>query len=103
MDSSNSRLCRNGINILWGLSLLPHLAFVALLNSLGRSKYGRSYDGTHTEVEDTPPFDDVGNVPFGMARSGVVHATSGPDESTGGTCQCSDGGHDRCICGLDGT
>ena len=68
MDSSNSKLCRNGINILWGLSLLPHLAFVALLNSLGRSKHGRSHYGAHPEVEDTPPFDDAGNVDFSMAR-----------------------------------
>ena len=26
-------------------------------------------------MEDTPPFDDVGNVDFSMARGGVVHGT----------------------------
>ena len=103
MVSHNSKLCQNGINILWGLSLLPHLAFVALLNSLGRSKHGRSYYGAHTEVEDTPPFDDVGDVPFGMARGGVVHATAGPDKSTGCTCKRGDGGDDGSVRSVDGT
>ena len=103
MDSSNSKLCRNGINILWGLSLLPHLAFVALLNSLGRSKHGRSHYGAHSEVEDTPPFDDAGNVDFSMARGGVVHGTGGPDESTGCTCKCGDGGDDGSVRSVDGT
>ena len=103
MDSSNSKLCRNGINILWGLSLLPHLAFVALLNSLGKSKHGRSYYGAHPEVEDTPPLDDAGDVDLGMARGGVVHGTTGPDKSTGSTCKCGDGNFGRCLCGLDGT
>ena len=103
MDSSNSKLCRNGINILWGLSLLPHLAFVQLLNSLGRSKHGRSYDGAHTEVEDTPPFDDAGDVDLGMARSGVVHGAVGPDKPTGCTCKCGDGGDDGSVRSVDGT
>ena len=29
-------------------------------------------------MEDTPPFDDAGNVDFSMARGGVVHGTAGP-------------------------
>ena len=62
----NSKLCQNGINILWGLSLLPHLAFVQLLSSLERNRRGRTYYGKNAEVEDTPPFDDVGNVDFSM-------------------------------------
>ncbi len=41
MVSHNSKLCQNGINTLWALSLLPHLVFVALLNSLEKSKRGR--------------------------------------------------------------
>jgi hypothetical protein len=40
MDSNNSKLCRSGINTLWALSLLPHLAFVVLLSSLERSRHG---------------------------------------------------------------
>ncbi len=103
MDSINARLCRNGINILWGLSLLPHLAFVALLSSLGRSKHGRSHYGAHPEVEDTPPFDDAGDVDFGMARSRVVHGAVGPDKSTGCTCKCGDGGDDGSVRSVDGT
>ena len=103
MDSHNSKLCRNGINILWGLSLLPHLAFVALLNSLGKGKHGRSYYGENTPVEDTPPFDDVGDVDLSVARSGVVHGTTRPVKSTGSTCKCGDGNTGGCVCGLDGT
>ena len=103
MVSHNSKLCQNGINILWGLSLLPHLAFVQLLSSLERNRRGRTYYGKNTEVEDTPPFDDVGNVDFGMAGSGVVYDTARPDEPTGCTCKCCNGRNDRCLCCMDGT
>ena len=54
-------------------------------------------------MEDTPPFDDAGNVDFSMARSGVVHGTSGPDKSTGCTCKCGDGGDDGSVRSVDGT
>ena len=54
-------------------------------------------------MEDTPPFDDAGNVDFSMARGGVVHGTDGPNKSTGRTCKCGDGIDDRCLCGMDGT
>ncbi len=54
-------------------------------------------------MEDTPPFDDAGNVDLGMARGGMVHGTAGPDKSTGSTCECGDGNAGRCVCGLDGT
>ena len=102
MDFRNSKLCRNGINILWGLSLLPHLAFVALLSSLEKGKHGRSNYGKNIEVEDTPPFDDAGDVDLSVARSGVVHGDTGPNKPTGGACQCGDGSNDRCVCGVDG-
>jgi hypothetical protein len=78
------------------------LAFVALLSSLEKGKHGRSHYGKNTTVEDTPPFDDVGDVDLSVARSGVVHGTTGPDKSTGSACQCGDGSHDRCVCGVDG-
>ena len=103
MDSHNSKLCRNGINILWGLSLLPHLAFVALLSSLERGKHGRSHYGKNTTVEDTPPFDDAGDVDISVARSGVVHGNTRPDKSTGSTCKCGDGGDDGSGRRVDGT
>ena len=54
-------------------------------------------------MEDTPPFDDAGNVDLGMARSGVVHGTGGPDKSTGCTCKCGDGGDDGSVRSVDGT
>ena len=103
MVSHNSKLCQNGINILWGLSLLPHLAFVQLLSFSERSRRGRTYYGKNAEVEDTPPFDDVGNVDFSMARGGVVHATARPDKPTGCTCECCNRRNDRGIRSMDGT
>ena len=53
-------------------------------------------------VEDTPPFDDVGDVDLSVARSGVVHGTTRPVKSTGSTCKCGDGNTGGCVCGLDG-
>ena len=103
MALHNSKLCQNGINILWGLSLLPHLVFVQLLSSLERNRRGRTYYGKNAEVEDTPPFDDVGNVDFSMARSGMVYGTARPDEPTGCTCECCNRRNDRGIRGMDGT
>jgi len=55
MGLHNSKLCQNGINILWGLSLLPHLGFVVLLSSLERSNRGRRQN---FGMEDTPTSDD---------------------------------------------
>ena len=83
--------------------MLPHLAFVQLLSSLERNRRGRTYYGKNAEVEDTPPFDDVGNVDFSMARGGVVHATARPDEPTGCTCECCNRRNDRGIRSMDGT
>ena len=83
--------------------MLPHLAFVQLLSFSERNRRGRTYYGKNAEVEDTPPFDDVGNVDFSMARGGVVHGAAGPDKSTGSTCKCGDGNAGRCLCGVDGT
>ncbi len=103
MASHNSKLCQNGINILWGLSLLPHLVFVQLLSFSERNRRGRTYYGKNAEVEDTPPFDDAGNVDISVARSGVVHGTTRPDKSTGSTCKCGDGNDDGSVRGMDGT
>ena len=95
--SHNSKLCQNGINILWGLSLLPHLGFVALLNSLVKNN-GIPKD---TGVEINPPTDDVNDVGVGMESGRVVHDTTRPNKSTSGSSECTHGGHDRCICGMD--
>ena len=43
-----------------------------------RNRRGRTYYGKNAEVEDTPPFDDVGNVDFSMARSGMVYVLPDP-------------------------
>ena len=63
---------------------------------------GRSNDGKNVEVEDTSPSDDVWDVAVGLAGSGVVYDAARPNKSTSSTGECSHGGHDRCICGMDG-
>ena len=70
-------------------------------SSLERSKHGRSNDGAVPQVENTTPLDDDYDVNIRLAGSGVVYDTARPDKSTSGTSECSHGGHDRCICGMD--
>jgi len=65
-----------------------------------RINRGRSNDGKTTQVEDTAPLDDDYDVNIRLAGSGVVHAPARPNKRTGGTGECSHGGHDRCICGM---
>ena len=77
--------------------MLPHLGFVALLNSLVKNN-GIPKD---TGVEINPPTDDVNDVGVGMESGRVVHDTARPNKSTSGSSECSHGGHDRCICGMD--
>jgi hypothetical protein len=67
-----------------------------------RKHSGRSNDGKNTQVEDTAPFDDVYDVAIGLAGSGVVYDSTFPQPRTSSTSECSHGGHDRCICGMDG-
>ena len=69
-------------------------------SSLERSKHGRSNDGAVPQMENTTPLDDDYDVNIRLAGSGVVHAPARSDKRTGGTSECSHGGHDRCICGL---
>ena len=52
-------------------------------------------------MENTTTPDDVNDVNIGMESSGVVYDAARPDKSTSGTSECSHGGHDRCICGMD--
>ena len=54
-----------------------------------------------TRVETNSTADDVNDVNIRMASSGVVYDTARPDKSTSGIGECSHGGHDRCICGMD--
>ena len=66
-----------------------------------RKNRGRSNYGKIVEVEDTTTSDDANDVNISMESSGVVYDTARPDKSTSGTGECSHGGHDRCICGMD--
>ena len=54
-----------------------------------------------TRVEDNTSLNDVDDVHISMESSGMVYDTARPDKSTSGTSECSHGGHDRCICGMD--
>jgi len=67
-----------------------------------RINRGRSNNGKISTVEDTSPSDDDWDVAIGLAGSGVVHVAARTNKSTSSTSKCSHGGHDRCICGLDG-
>ncbi len=54
-----------------------------------------------TRVETDSTSDDVNDVRVSMESGGVVYDTARSDKSTSGTSECSHGGHDRCICGMD--
>jgi hypothetical protein len=60
-----------------------------------------SSNGKSFSVENTTTSDDANDVNISMESSGVVYDTARPDKSTSGTGECSHGGHDRCICGMD--
>ena len=68
-----------------------------------RKNRGRSNYGKIVEVEDTTTSDDAWDVLIRLASRGMVHAPTRPDKSTSSTGECSHGGNDRCICGVDGT
>ena len=54
-----------------------------------------------TRVATDSTINDATDVNIGMESRGVVYDPSRPDKSTSGTSECSHGGHDRCICGMD--
>ena len=58
-------------------------------------------NGKSTGVEATTTTNDANDVRVSVASSGVVYDTARSDKSTSGTSECSHGGHDRCICGMD--
>jgi len=66
-------------------------------NSL--EKNNGSAKDTRVETDSTP--NDANDVSVGMESGGVVYDTSRPDKPTSGSCQCGDGGNDRCVCGMD--
>jgi len=67
-----------------------------------RKNRGRSNNGKNAEVEDTTTSDDAWDVLIRLAGSGVVYDTRRPNKPASSTSECSHGGHDRCICGVDG-
>ena len=66
-------------------------------------KHGRTNDGKISTVEDTTTSDDAWDVLLRLASRGVVYDIARPDKSTSSTGECSHGGNDRCVCGVDGT
>ena len=50
-----------------------------------RTNRGRSNNGKISTVEDTSPLDDVYDVAFGLAGSGVVYDSTFPNPRTGGS------------------
>ena len=97
MDLRDSTRCLNGISTHLELSLRLLLEFVVRQNSL--VKNNGSTEDTRVETDSTT--NDVNDVNIRMESSGVVYDPSRPDKSTSGTSECSHGGHDRCICGMD--
>ena len=68
-----------------------------------RINRGRNNNGKISTMEDTTTSDDAWDVLLRLASRGVVYDIARPDKSTSSTGECSHGGHDRRICGLDGT
>ena len=66
-------------------------------NSLVKNNGGTK--DIRVEINSSP--NDANDVNIGMESGGVVYDTTRPDKSTSGTSECSHGGHDRCICGMD--
>jgi hypothetical protein len=61
-----------------------------------------SRNGKSTSVEVTSQNNDADAVGVSVESSGVVYDSTGPDDTTVGTSECSHWGHDRCICGMAG-
>jgi hypothetical protein len=59
-------------------------------------------NGKNTSLEVTSPLDDDYDVNIGLAGSGVVYDTTGPNDTAIRISKCSHWGHDRCICGMAG-
>jgi hypothetical protein len=68
-----------------------------------RKNSGRPNNGKNAEVEDTATADDAWDVLIRLAGSGVVYDIARPYVTASSTCKCRDRGHDRCLCGMDGT
>ena len=63
----------------------------------------RTNNGKISTVEDTTTSDDAWDVLLRLASRGVVYDPRQSNKSTGSTGECSNGGDDRRVCGMDGT
>ena len=95
--SHNSKLCQNGINILWGLSLLPHLVFVQLLNSLERSMTDGRTNKKILRWKILPRLMMLGMFRINLEVVEWFMTLEDP-KSTSSTSKCGDIKNDRRIC-----
>ena len=68
-----------------------------------RKNRGRNNNGKISTMEDTTTSDDAWDVLLRLASRGVVHVPARPNKPASSTGECSHGGNDRCVCGVDGT
>ena len=97
MDLNNSTKCLSGISTHLESSLPLLLEFVVRQNSLLKN----NGSAENIRVETDSATNDANDVGISVESSGVVHDTARPNKSASGTSECSHGGHDRCICGMD--
>ena len=60
-------------------------------------------NGKSAGVEAITTTNDANDVNISVESSRVVYDTGRSNESASSTSECSHGGNDRCICGVDGT
>ena len=58
-------------------------------------------NGKSAGVEAITTTNDANDVSVSMESGGMVYDTGRSNKSTSSTGECSHGGHDRCICGMD--
>ena len=58
-------------------------------------------NGKSAGVEAITTTNDANDVNISVESSRVVYDTGRSNESASSTSECSHGGHDRCICGMD--
>ena len=58
-------------------------------------------NGKSAGVEATATTYDANDVSVSMESSRMVYDIGRSDKAAGSTGECSHGGHDRCICGMD--
>ena len=59
------------------------------------------HNGENISMANSSKTNDVNDVNISVAGSRVVYDIARSNKSTSSTSECSHGGHDRCICGMD--